>query len=265
MSLPYLPLFIDDYEAATAHLTMLEDGAYNRLLRLCWRSPGCKLPNDEAWIMRKLRATSDDERDAVRAVLSEFFTTGRGKIWSKRLLSEHVQKSVAHQRKSDAGKMGATAKALKKKETNPSNAKASLKQPEPEPEPEVAVTREALAETASEQDPTDRERFLDAMGVGPGGVSGPSAFIGGMSDMAEAAKWSEMGLTVSEQIGVIRDVCQRQRAKLPDWKPRGFGYFTQPMAEYLARKSAPVPMAGAAGVGSERDRKLAYLRKVAGK
>ena len=87
MSLPYLPLFIDDYEAATAHLTMLEDGAYNRLLRLCWRSPGCKLPNDDAWIMRKMRAVTEVEQAAVRSVLDEFFTTGRGKIWSPVLLS----------------------------------------------------------------------------------------------------------------------------------------------------------------------------------
>ena len=124
MSLPYLPLFIDDYEAATAHLTMVEDGAYNRLLRLCWRSPGCKLPNDEAWIMRKMRATTEAECDAVRSVLNEFFTKGRGKIWSKRLLEVHLQKSVAHTGRVEAGKKGGTAKALKTNNSSYSNATA---------------------------------------------------------------------------------------------------------------------------------------------
>lgn len=148
MSLPYMPLYIDDYEAATAHLSMLEDGAYCRLLRLCWRSPGCKIPNDEAWIMRKLRVSSAAETDAVRAILGEYFTTGRGKIWSKRLLAEHMQKSVSHSRRIEAGKIGGTAKSRKTKQNASSIATAMLKQPEPEPYPEKPI---GFSERASAQ------------------------------------------------------------------------------------------------------------------
>lgn len=135
MSLPYLPLYIDDYEADTAHLTLLEDGAYNRLLRLCWRTPGCRLPAHEAWIFRKLRATSEAEQAAIRSVIAEFFKTARGKIFSPRLLKVYVQISVSHQKRKEAGKTGGSAKSRKTKETEPSNATAILKQPEPEPEP----------------------------------------------------------------------------------------------------------------------------------
>lgn len=265
MSLPYLPLFIDDYEAATAHLTMLEDGAYNRLLRLCWRSPGCKLPDDEAWIMRKLRALSEAEQDAARAVLAEFFTRGRGKIWSKRLLAEHVQKSVAHSKKVEAGKSGAAAKALKNNKSTTSTAKAQLKQPEPEPEPKVEVARDALTAAASQQNPTDRERLLGAMGIGPDGVAGPSAFLGGQNDMVEAGKWAATGLTLDEQITVIRETCDRQRRKVVGWMPRGFGYFSQPIADFAARKAAPMPQGMAAAGTGDRERQLAFLKKVAGK
>jgi uncharacterized protein YdaU (DUF1376 family) len=53
MSLPYFPMYPSDFEAKTSHLTLLEDGAYNRLLRLCWMTPGCSIPADEAWIMRR--------------------------------------------------------------------------------------------------------------------------------------------------------------------------------------------------------------------
>lgn len=91
MSLPYLPLFIDDYEAATAHLSLLEDGAYNRLLRLCWRSPGCKIPGDEAWVMRKMRATTKAEIDAIKSVLGEFFTRKDG-FWHSPFAAESVHK-----------------------------------------------------------------------------------------------------------------------------------------------------------------------------
>ena len=118
------------------------------------------------------------------------------------------------------------------------------------------------AAAASQKNPTDRERLLDAMGVGPDGITGPSGFIGGMGDMAEAAKWSEMGLTLSQQVELIREICQRQRQKAPGWAPRSFGYFTQPMADFLARKNAPAPQS--ASVPGSRDRSMSFLRKVAG-
>nr|QQZ48877.1 DUF1376 domain-containing protein [Phenylobacterium glaciei] len=38
MTHPCLPLWIDDYDAATSHLTAAEDGVYGRLLRLAWRT-----------------------------------------------------------------------------------------------------------------------------------------------------------------------------------------------------------------------------------
>lgn len=90
MSLPYFPLYADRYEADTTHLSMLEDGAYNRLLRLCWRSPGCKLPNDLPWIFRQCRAITDADKAAVEAVLSEFFTKGRGG-YSSRFIANCIE------------------------------------------------------------------------------------------------------------------------------------------------------------------------------
>lgn len=78
MSLAYYPFYPERYEADTAHLTTLEDGAYNRLLRLCWRSPGCKLPHDLPWISRQMRAHSPEDRAAIRAVIDEFFYKGPG-------------------------------------------------------------------------------------------------------------------------------------------------------------------------------------------
>lgn len=148
MSLAYFPLYPDRYEADTAHLSILEDGAYNRLLRLCWRSPACKLPNDLAWIYRQCRAVSDADQAAICAVLDEFFTKARGKIWNKKLVEIHEQVLVAHSNKSEAGKKGAAAKALKNNTLKPSTAKASLKQPEPEPEPELDLDQEEEKEEA---------------------------------------------------------------------------------------------------------------------
>jgi uncharacterized protein YdaU (DUF1376 family) len=135
MSIPYFPMYPDDFEADTAHLSLAEDGAYNRLLRLSWRTPGCKLPDDDAWIMRKMRAGSDDDKAIVAVILAEFFTRKGGKVYSERLLSEYVKAHDAHSRRVLAGSKGGSAKALKTKETGSSNATAKPKQPEPEPEP----------------------------------------------------------------------------------------------------------------------------------
>ena len=81
MSLPYFPMYPTDFEADTSHLSMAEDGAYNRLLRICWMTPGCTMPTDEAWIMRRVRAQSDEDREAVKIVLSEEVLRSRQRIY----------------------------------------------------------------------------------------------------------------------------------------------------------------------------------------
>lgn len=136
MSLPYMPLYIDDYEADTAHLSLIEDGIYSRLLRLCWRTPRCRLPHDIEWITRKVRANSEAERDALKTVLDEFFTIRRGYVFSKRLSAEYEQICVTTQKRKEAGKLGGHRKALKDKGSISGRAKAGPQHPEPEPEPD---------------------------------------------------------------------------------------------------------------------------------
>lgn len=75
---PCLPLWIDDYDAATAHLTPAQDGVYGRLLRLTWRTPGCSLPNDHAWISLHVRAPLS----ITEAMLKEFFVRRRRRWFS---------------------------------------------------------------------------------------------------------------------------------------------------------------------------------------
>lgn len=248
MSLAYFPMYADRYEADTAHLSILEDGAYNRLLRLCWRSPACKLPNDLAWIFRQCRAVSDADQAAVTAVLDEFFTKSRGKIWNKKLSEIHVQVSVAHSNKSEAGKKGAAAKALKNNKSQPSTAKAELKQPEPEPEPKREEKKEGGGGSAqarenhdliSENQPqTFREKILTAIGVDPvSGLTGHGGRqLGTQGDMAEASRWLDLP-NISESVVVeeIRRITVGKR----DGPPKSFLYFTEPMQRLSATLSAP--------------------------
>ena len=135
MSLPYFPMYPRDFEADTSHLTLEEDGAYNRLLRLCWMMPGASLPDDDAWIMRRMRVDEATFNRVVKIVLAEFFVRKSGRVSNARMAREFIASSEAHAKRVSAGKSGGTAKALKTKQSEPSNAQAILKQPEPEPEP----------------------------------------------------------------------------------------------------------------------------------
>lgn len=69
----YYEHHIGDYIKATAHLSMLEDAAYRRLIDAYYtrESP---LPADRKACYKQARAMTRDERQAVDYVLEEFFT-----------------------------------------------------------------------------------------------------------------------------------------------------------------------------------------------
>lgn len=137
MSLPYFNMYPADFEADTSHLNLEEDGAYNRLLRLMWMTPGCSLPQDDAWIARRMRCDADTYVRVVKPLISEFFETDGGRVFSPRLRREALLSEAAHNRRVAAGgKGGRKPNILKENKIEPSNAKAMPKQPEPEPEEE---------------------------------------------------------------------------------------------------------------------------------
>lgn len=64
---------IGDYAAATAHLSFVEDAAYHRLLRRYYQDER-PLPKEVSAAQRLVGARTKEEREAVAAVLGEFFT-----------------------------------------------------------------------------------------------------------------------------------------------------------------------------------------------
>jgi uncharacterized protein YdaU (DUF1376 family) len=260
VSLPYMPLYVGDYESDTAHLTVIEDGIYNRLLRLCWRSPGCKIPDNIDWIARKARVSDAAELAALQSVLAEFFTRARGKIFSRRLLTEYCKANTTSQNRKEAGKKGGAAKSLKSKDVGSSRAKAGLKpgcsiqnhnhnhkeEEEKElPPPPVFMPNPATEKTdrgggGLSDDPakgqTHRERLLVAMGADPvSGLSGPNGkILGTQADMAEVSRWQQLGLSPQEQLGVVAEVI----AGKTDGMPANFRYFTPAMQRLAGAKQA---------------------------
>jgi len=124
--LPYMELYVDDYHSATAHLDEREDGIYFRLLRICWQTPGCSIPDDNIWLERKMRMKGKHED--IRAILVEFFTLKNGRWFQKKQMQIFCKTKSKILERKKAGKKGGIAKALKYKDKTPSNTKDLLKQ-----------------------------------------------------------------------------------------------------------------------------------------
>lgn len=68
----YFEHHINDYDEATSHLSAREDGIYHRLIRKYYAKER-PLPPDLAKVQRWARCRDDEDRQAVVAVLEEFF------------------------------------------------------------------------------------------------------------------------------------------------------------------------------------------------
>lgn len=212
MSMPYFPLYPADFEAGTSHLTLEEDGAYNRLLRLMWMTPGCTLPDDPAWISRRMRLDRDTFDRIVAPIIAEFFRHAGGRIVNDRLKREHEKVSETYKKRSAAGKKGGRPKAFEitkdDQKAGLSQEKAGSNQPEPEPEPESSSN-------ARTPDQAFRERLIIAAGSHPCGVNpatGRPTAIGDPADMQYVSAWqNDLNLTESEIISVIKGGAARKR------------------------------------------------------
>jgi uncharacterized protein YdaU (DUF1376 family) len=69
----FFKFHLGDYYKKASHLSMLEDGAYRRLIDAVYLREG-PLPADREQIFRLVKAFTKLEKDAVLSVLGEFFT-----------------------------------------------------------------------------------------------------------------------------------------------------------------------------------------------
>lgn len=83
----YYPHHIGDYLRDTSHLTLVEHGAYRRMLDLYYASEK-PLPLDPVWICRLVRAEHETEREAVKFILEQFFEQKEDGWHSKRADAE---------------------------------------------------------------------------------------------------------------------------------------------------------------------------------
>lgn len=112
----HYPRHIGDYLKDTAHLTLLEHGVYTRLLDVYYTRESA-LPEDQ--VARLVGARSKDERDALQAVLSEFFVLEAGEWHQKRADAEIARYLEKAERNREVGKKGGRPKTQTEPRNNP--------------------------------------------------------------------------------------------------------------------------------------------------
>lgn len=109
---PALPLFTDAFIADTVHLNAQQTGAYLMLLMAAWRSPDCKLPDDDKILARYARMEGR-QWYANKEIIMAFWKRGGDQKWyQRRLLDERKRVEDIRNKNVQAGK----ASALKRHE-----------------------------------------------------------------------------------------------------------------------------------------------------
>lgn len=140
MNRPWMPWYIADYLADTAHLRAAQSGAYLHLIMHYWQRGG--LPNENVQLAAIARM-SDSEWKKARPVIEPFFQMPG---WKHKRVEEELSKAQAkYEARAAAGKKGGEAKAEAKQ--NPSNATAK----------EVAGLNQPLSQPPSTTNPDSKK------------------------------------------------------------------------------------------------------------
>jgi uncharacterized protein YdaU (DUF1376 family) len=147
----------DNYAKTTAHLSMIEHGAY-RLLLDHYMQTGGKLKANEEQLLRVCRAFAREEKQALLSVLGQFFEQSDGHY-----IHAHAEEALAKRSKlaeirAKAGAIGGAKSKPKRQATDkhllPSSLPSSLSQKE-EKTRERAGSTKSPAPLASSEQPVD--------------------------------------------------------------------------------------------------------------
>lgn len=218
-----MPLYVSDYDAATNWCDLETDGLYMRVLRLLWSTPTQSIPDDDKWIIRKLRINTDQYKTFL-IIKEEFLSVDDGRITQKRLSDEFEKAEELHNMRVSNGSMGGKAKALKTNEKSYSQAIAKLK---PSSSQALASTStvtntnnskktKAKKATSLKQDwvlPEDYRQFVKDDKL--------SQDDNAISRVAENFKdhWLSNGKTFKDWKAVWRKWCRSEYTKWPDKEP----------------------------------------------
>lgn len=237
MSRPWMPLYIADYLADTAHLNAAESGAYLHLIMAYWQKG--PLPQGDRQLATIAKMLPNEWAEA-KPVLAEFFGPG----WTHaRIDAELAKSNVAYERRAAAGRKrhersdGSDEPA--KQEQCSSNADARLNQPQPQP---------LSSETSSEERTAD-DAHAHALEIRPNDIGSLAASLfaaggdalnrtcAGLDGVGTPLGWLASGADLHlDVLPTVKRICARAS---PD-SIRSWSYFSQAVSDSLASRTKPL-------------------------
>lgn len=238
--LPFMPLYVSDYLADTTHLTCEEHGAYMLLLMVMWKAGG-SLPNDDVSLARITRLPLARWRKIAPNVLP-FFQTSNCVLRNKRVSTEIENAQKISQARSEAGKKGAEAKALKTQEAPSANADGLLKQTQSKGEASHTshITEITSNSIALDLAPNAAPLEEDKKPLAPYVVLGQriTDLMGVTNDPRWLGNWSQVQIWMAQGYDPELDIWPAVSAKVGQFKqskrrmPTSLKYFDQIIADH---------------------------------
>jgi uncharacterized protein YdaU (DUF1376 family) len=143
----WMPFYIGDYLADTAHLSTEQHGAYLLLLLAAWKRRGT-LPADDEQLAAIARLPMDAWA-RHRRILAEFFTDD-GATWTQaRLMREYENAARANEAQQENGRKGGRPKKPTETQPKPTGSIRVNPNESPSPSPsQEATSREGYSQTA---------------------------------------------------------------------------------------------------------------------
>lgn len=138
---PALPLWTDAYLGDTRHLTTLEHGAYLLLMMTAWRTPDCRLPDNDK-LLARWAGLGPRQWQQIKPQVMQFWHLDEGHWVQKRLSKEAVWVRKSATANKERASLGGKAKALKDRakpllEADEKHASGMQPTPTPTPTPKV--------------------------------------------------------------------------------------------------------------------------------
>jgi uncharacterized protein YdaU (DUF1376 family) len=253
----YYEHHLGDYAKDTAHLSILEHGAYRLLLdRYYGTEQG--IPDDQAH--RFARARTREERQAVDTVLKEFFTLVDG-LWINRRAEEEIAKARTRiGAAKDNGKRGGRPKKKPEETQNKPSGFSLGSEIETQNKPtgfspgsEIETQTKALQTPDTKhqtpiEDAADtraRDCITESMQAELFAAAGNSLNLPASPDlqvMARPLYWLQQG--ADWNLDIIPTI-KLHATKGRPYTIRSWNYFDGPIADAMARRTRPMPKGNA--------------------
>ena len=141
----WMPLYVADYLADTAHLTAAQSGAYLHLIMAYWRAGG-PLRLDDGALARTARMTPTEWSEAAGIVLA-FFRQEDGALHHGRIeheLAEAAAMYEARRKRTEAATAARAARNVTTNVTSDVTNNVTLTQPQRQPQPPFPTERDTV-------------------------------------------------------------------------------------------------------------------------